>query len=159
MKNKIYIAGALSEQKQTKQFFNLFEDLKRFYEDIGAICEKHGIESFIPHLRHDPIKNPDLTPEGVYRRNADKLTQSDLLIAYVGLPSLGVGIELQLVKQADIPTVLLYEKDKYISRMARGNPAVIKEIIFSDFDDALAQLHDFLRNWTGGIIGKLTRLD
>lgn len=147
MRKKIYIAGALSEEKQKTQLLDFFGDLKKFYEDIGALCENLGFESFIPHLRHDPVKYPDLPSTEVYEHDIGELREADLLIAYVGLPSLGVGTELQFAKQTGIPIILLYEETKYVSRMARGNPVVIKEIIFSDFNDVLTKLYAFLKEW------------
>ncbi len=37
--------------------------------------------------------------------------------------------------------------DRRISRMARGNPAVVAEIHFTDQDDALHQLSHWLKEW------------
>jgi hypothetical protein len=89
-----------------------------------------------------------LTPKDIDRIDRLAVTQAYLMVAYVGVASSGVGIELELAHHADKPAVILYERTKLeerrISRLVRGNPAVIAEISFADFDDALAQLETFL---------------
>ena len=64
-----------------------------------------------------------------------QVEKSQIVLAYVGVPSLGVGQELEIAREKNIPIVLLMEKNAVISRMARGNPMVTAEIRFSDFQD------------------------
>jgi hypothetical protein len=67
------------------------------------------------------------------------------MVAYMGEPSTGTGIEIEYAKTHNIPVYILYEKGKRISRMLRGCPAVKKEIVFTDFDDAVRQFDAFLK--------------
>jgi hypothetical protein len=131
---KVYISGALTEVSNP-------DLLKKFYEDIGAICREFGMNPYIPHQHTDPDSHPNIIPRQVFERDYEQVLNSDLIIAYVGMPSLGVGSEIMIsAGEGNIPIILLREKGKKISRMARGNPAVIDEIAFTDYSDALSQL-------------------
>jgi 2'-deoxynucleoside 5'-phosphate N-hydrolase len=140
MKIKAYVSGVLTGGSE-------IESLKHFYEQVAAVCMAEGIDAYVPHLVSDPTENPGMSPEEVYDIDRRQVLESNLLIAYVGLPSLGVGQEIEIAREKNIPVVLLMEKDRKISRMARGNPVIIAEIHFSDFEDALSQLAAWLREW------------
>ncbi|MCA9364723.1 MAG: hypothetical protein KC736_02420 [Candidatus Moranbacteria bacterium] len=52
------------------------------------------------------------------------VSQCDLLIAYVGFPSLGTGAELEIARMASSDIILWWYEGETVSRMALGNPAV-----------------------------------
>ena len=130
---KVYISGALTGVENVAE-------AKAFYEALGVLSEQLGFLSYVPHLTTDPINNPDVTPRVVFETDKNQVIQSDLVIAYIGFPSIGVGMELAYAEVNAIPIILLYERDKLISRFPRGIPTLIAEIQFDSFDDALAQL-------------------
>jgi nucleoside 2-deoxyribosyltransferase len=140
MKITAYVSGALTGGDEITL-------LKHFYERIAETCKSVGIEAYVPHLVSDPIGNPNMTPEEVYDLDRRQVLDSNLLVAYVGYPSLGVGQEIEIARENNIPVVMLMENDRRISRMARGNPAVVAEIHFADHDDALHQLSHWLKEW------------
>jgi len=140
MKVKAYVSGVLTGGDE-------IQELKKFYERIADACTAAGIEAYVPHRVSDPVDNPDMTPEAVYDLDRQQVLDSNLLIAYIGLPSLGVGMEIEIAREKNIPVVVLMEKGRRISRIARGNPAVIAEIHFTDFEDAVAQLTIWLKEW------------
>lgn len=134
---QVYISGALTGISSP-------EAIKGFYENIGKVCDEVGYHAYVPHLHTDPIRDPDVSSEQVNETDRSILKSSRLVIAYVGLPSLGTGIEIEMAYHSSIPVILLYEKGKRVSRLARGNPAVEKEIVFENFDEALKQLYTYL---------------
>ena len=138
--NPIYVSGALTGIENP-------ERIKAFYETIGSLCEEIGFEAYVPHINTDPINNPDISPRQVFETDKSQVTASDLVIAYVGYPSFGVGMELAYAETNSIPIILLYEKGKEISRFPRGIPTVIVEIQFKDYEDALTQLKSVLEQW------------
>ena len=140
MKSRAYVSGVLTGVES-------LDVLKKFYEDISRVCAAEGVAAYVPHLVTDPEKNADFTPKEVYELDRLKVIESNLVIAYVGVPSLGVGQEIEIARESNIPVLLMMEKEARISRMARGNPAVIAEIRFEDFRDALKQLSLWLREW------------
>ena len=140
MKSRAYVSGVLTG-------VDSLDELKKFYEDISRVCAAEGVAAYVPHLVTDPEKNAEITPREVYELDRLKVIESNLVIAYVGVPSLGVGQEIEIARESNIPVLLMMEKEARISRMARGNPAVIAEIRFEDFRDALKQLSLWLREW------------
>lgn len=136
---KTYISGALTGIENT-------ETIKAFYEAIGSLCNELGFNSYVPHLNTDPITHPNVTPEEVYKTDKHQVTQADLVIAYLGYNSFGVGMELAFAAMENIPIILLYEENKIVSRFPRGIPTKIAEIQFKNYDDALIQLREILIN-------------
>lgn len=136
----VYISGALTGIE------NLVE-IKTFYEAIGALCQQIGLQAYVPHLNTDPINHPDVTPQQVFELDKYQVSQSDLVVAYIGFASLGVGMELAYADTNSIPIVLLYEEGKHISRFPRGIPSVISEIQFTNYENALMQLKVVLEQW------------
>ena len=137
---KIYVSGALTDVKNPIE-------TKALYEKIGLVCEEIGLQAYVPHLHTDPVNNPDITPREVFDKDKHQVSISDLVIAYLGSLSFGVGMELAYAENNKIPIILLYETGKRISRFPRGIPTVIAEIQFNDYEDALNQLKEVLLKW------------
>ena len=87
---KIYIGGALTHATK---------NLKNILEEAGNICQKYGIKTYIPHLGGtDPIKNPKITAYADWIKNNNIIATADIILAYVGVPSLGTGAELEIAR-------------------------------------------------------------
>ena len=67
------------------------------------------------------------------------------MVCYVGEPSLGTGIELEIAYQAGKPIILLSEVGSKVSRMARGVPSVVYHIESEGIDDAKRKLQQVLK--------------
>ncbi len=141
LEGKVYISGALTGIKNSIE-------IKAFYEAIGSLSQEMGFQAYVPHLKTDPTNNPDVSPRQVFEIDKHQVSTSDLVVAYLGIPSFGVGMELAYTEMNDIPLILLYERGKNISRFPRGIPTVISEIQFSSYEDALAQLRRILEQWS-----------
>ena len=137
---KIYVSGALTNVENPAE-------TKTLYEKIGLLCEEVGFQAYVPHLYTDPVNNPDITPREVFDKDKHQVSISDLVIAYLGSLSFGVGMELAYAENNKIPIILLYETGKRISKFPRGIPTVIAEIQFHEYEDALNQLGKFLLKW------------
>lgn len=136
---RIFFAGPLTELSHP-------EATKAFYIKLAEIARANGFYYFWAFLNGtDPIKNPEVTSRDVYKRDIAELEKSDCLVAYVGEPSTGTGLEIEHAKIKNIPVYLLYEKRKNVSRMLLGCPAVKKELVFSGEPDALAQFAALLK--------------
>jgi nucleoside 2-deoxyribosyltransferase len=135
---KVYVSGALTDVPNAVI-------TKKFYEKIGKLCQEKGFEAYVPHVNGtDPIENPNLTPNDVFETDYYHVSTADMVIAYVGAPSLGVGIELGWAHLLGIPTALLYEEDKRVSRLPRGLPPIIAEIKFQNYEEALEEIGNLL---------------
>jgi nucleoside 2-deoxyribosyltransferase len=121
------------------------EEIKKWYMEMADIATKNGFTWFWAFLSGtDPVKNPDVDPEYIYKKDLKELEDSDLMIAYIGEPSTGTGQEIEYAKEHNIPVYLIYEKDNPVSRMVIGNPAVKDIIEFTNQEDALKQLDALL---------------
>lgn len=146
---RIFFGGPLTDLKDP-------ERTKAFYKRMAQTAEANGVSYFWAFLSGtDPLKNPDVTPEFVYTRDTEELAKSDIMVAYMGEPTIGTGIEIEFAKTHNIPVVILYEKGKKISRMLRGDPSVKKEIVFASEDDAIAQLDAYIK----GLLASETETD
>lgn len=136
---RIFFAGPLTDLREP-------EKTKAFYRQLAAVAREARLDFFWAFLNGtDPIKNPDVPAPKVYEVDIYQLSQSDLMVAYVGEPSTGTGIEIEYAKNKGIPVYLLYEQGKRISRMLRGCPAIKKEIVFTSQEDALSQFRALLK--------------
>lgn len=142
----VYIAGALTGRNPQE-----LAELRQFYEHIGDACRQFGLTPYLPHQYSDPELAARLTPAHVDRLDRLAVTQAYLVVAYVGIPSLGVGIEVEMAHHANKPVVLVYEASalerRHVSRLMRGNPGVIHEIAFEDRDDAVEQIRDYIKTF------------
>jgi len=118
--NKIYVAGALT---------HVNNGIKDTYLKIAEICKITCDNIYVPHAQGtDPINHPDIIPEEVWRLDERAVATSDLIIAYVGEPSLGTGGELEIARFNNIDIILWWFKGQKVSRLPRGNPAIIEQI-------------------------------
>ena len=132
-KLKIYVSGALTGIEKPAK-------VKAFYEAIGKLCEQVGFQAYVPHLKTDPIANADALPRQVFETDKHQVSTSQLVIAYLGTTSFGVGMELAYAEVNKIPIIILYEQGKIISRFVLGIPTVIEQIQFENYEDALIRL-------------------
>jgi len=139
MSAKAYISGPITTINPT--------EVLAFYEAIGSLCREIGLQPYVPHLDTDATTDVSITPSEVYEKDVQEIITSELLIAYVGIPSVGVGAELGRAAMNGIPVILLYERGARVSRLVRGIPTVVAEIQFNDYEDALAQLKSVLYKW------------
>jgi len=70
----------------------------------------------------------------VYEIDRAHVTSAAVLIAYAGIPSFGVGIEVELAREHSVPVIVVAERERPISRLLLGNPAVVEVVKFADLD-------------------------
>jgi len=141
----VYVCGPLTELSDSQQ-----EGVKKFYSRIGDLCEEAtGTRGFVPHEQYDPIKNADFTPAEIDSAERKQIIESTSLLVVVAIePSWGGGIEVEMANNNKIPVIILAEekklKNRRISRLLRGNPAVKKIISYSNEEEAIKKLRDEL---------------
>lgn len=139
---RIFFGGPLTDLTNPEQ-------TKAFYVALAQAATECGFTYYWAFQRGtDPEENPDVPAERVYQIDTYELEKSDLMIAYVGEPSTGTGIEIEYARTRDIPVYLLYEKGKRISRMLKGSPIIKGNIEFTSEDDACAKLKSLLLSLT-----------
>ncbi len=143
MFRKAYMSGPLTGLLQPAEIY-------AFYEALALACAAQGVALYLPHQVSDPLRSPGLKPQDVYTLDRSRVAAADLVIAYVGLPSLGVGCEIEIAGEYGVPVVLLAEQDAAVSRMIRGHPAVIAELRFNDPAGGVRQLAAWLAGQQAG---------
>src|SRR6266404_7612865 len=122
-----YISGALTALDDAPR-------TKLFYEVLAEIAEAAGLRAYLPHRVSDPVVAANLDPRTVYEIDRAHVTSAAVLIAYAGIPSFGVGIELERAREHAVPVIIVAERDRPISRLLLGNPAVVEVVKFADLD-------------------------
>src|SRR5881397_3541081 len=122
-----YISGALTALEDAPR-------TKLFYELLAEIAEAAHLRAYLPHRVTDPVAAAHLDPRSVYEIDRAHVTGAAVVIAYAGIPSFGVGIEVELAREHAVPVIIVAERDRPISRLLLGNPAVVEVVKFADLD-------------------------
>ncbi|HUQ41642.1 MAG TPA: hypothetical protein VM052_03995 [Candidatus Limnocylindrales bacterium] len=122
-----YVSGALTSLEDGAR-------TRLFYELLAEVVESAGLRAYLPHRVTDPVTAAHLDPRAVYDIDRAHVTASRVVLAYAGIPSFGVGIEVELAREHGIPVVLVVERDRAVSRLLLGNPAVVEVVRFADLD-------------------------
>ena len=122
-----YISGALTALDDAPR-------TKLFYELLAEIAAAAGLRAYLPHRVSDPVVAADLDPRAVYEIDRAHVTGAAVVIAYAGIPSFGVGIEVELAREHGVPVIIVAERDRPISRLLLGNPAVVEVVKFADLE-------------------------
>ena len=108
-----YISGALLNAAQ-------IEKSRALYERFAQACRDAGWDAYVPHQHADPVRDPHLSNVDVAERDLENVTAADVLVAYVGEPSLGVGAEVAIALRAGKRILLVAEADRRVSRFLLG---------------------------------------
>jgi hypothetical protein len=122
-----YVSGALTSLEDGAR-------TRLFYELLAEVVETAGLRAYLPHRVTDPVMAADLDPRAVYDIDRAHVTGSRVVVAYAGIPSFGVGIEVELAREHGVPVILVVERERTVSRLLLGNPAVVEVVRFADLD-------------------------
>ena len=122
-----YISGALTGLDDAPR-------TKLFYELLAEIADGARLRPYLPHRVTDPVAAAKCDPRAVYEIDRAHVTAARVLIAYGGLPSFGVGIEVELAREHAIPVIVVAERERAVSRLLLGNPAVVEVVRFGDLE-------------------------
>ena len=136
---KIYFAGAIRGGRENAQ---LYENIIAYLKEKGKVLTEH-------------VGNTDLSWEGetskkdeeIYNRDIKWLQSTDIVVAEVTTPSLGVGYELGIAEKLQIPILCLYRSvnGKSLSAMVQGNKAFICRE-YKTFIEAQKWIDDFIQS-------------
>ncbi|MGH2451969.1 MAG: hypothetical protein ACRDGE_12025, partial [Candidatus Limnocylindria bacterium] len=127
MTGEAYISGALTGLEDGAR-------ARLFYELLAEIVSSTGLRPYLPHRATDPVGMPDLDPRTVYELDRAHVLRSRIVVAYGGVPSFGVGIEVELAREHGIPVIVVAERDRPVSRVLLGSPAVAAVVRFGDLE-------------------------
>jgi len=133
---KVYIFGPI---------FLFGEDYLPIYKKLNQLCAKYFDEVIGTYPDFWESKE---SPKEFYGRTYETITKCDLFIAEVSSPSHGVGMELQMAQEHNIPVWALVKSgiDFSKSTMVLGLP-VLKEIIsYTNTEDLIEKLDQKLNS-------------
>ena len=122
-----YVSGALTALEEGAR-------MRLFYELLAEVVESVGFRAYLPQRVSDPVAAAHLEPRAVYDIDRGHVTSARVVVAYAGIPSFGVGIEVELAREHAVPVVLVVERERTVSRLLLGNPAVVEVVRFADLD-------------------------
>lgn len=131
---KFYFAGSIRGGREKVEL----------YIKINELLEKYG-EILDRHVANPNLSNigENVSTEEIYQRDIHWIEESDLMIAEVSMPSLGVGYELSYAERLGKRIICLCDHSVNLSAMVAGNPNF--EIIrYEDSNDLLNQLNVIL---------------
>jgi 2'-deoxynucleoside 5'-phosphate N-hydrolase len=140
---RVYISGALMGASDLNRVRNL-------YQRFAEACEAVQWEPYLPHTRTDPERDGGATPSEVIDADLRELNRSDVVIAYLGEPSLGVGAEVVLAMQSGKAILAVYESSRRVSRFVGGlleRYPQARVLSFESVDEAAS--------WIGNQLGTL----
>eukprot|EP00301_Raphidiophrys_heterophryoidea_P011984 c18259_g1_i1.p1 GENE.c18259_g1_i1~~c18259_g1_i1.p1 ORF type:complete len:163 (+),score=46.45 c18259_g1_i1:55-489(+) len=115
---KVYFCGSIRAGRQ---------DLPIYQELIAYMTTKWQANVLTSHIG-DPlleeIGEKNLSEEEIYARDCAWMTEADLVVAEVTVPSLGVGYEIAFVEARKKPVLCLFRttNGNKLSAMVRGCP-------------------------------------
>jgi len=136
-----YISGALTALEDAPR-------TKLFYELLAEIAEDAKLRAYLPHRVTDPVTAAQIDARAVYEIDRAHVAAAAVVIAYAGIPSFGVGIEVELARERGIPVIVVAERERPISRLLLGNPAVVEVVRFGDLES--------LRRSLAAALGRVT---
>jgi len=126
------------------------------YEAIVNALLEEGHDVPTAHLSSPDILSLEAvtSPEEVYHRDVNWVTQCDALIAEVSTPSHGVGYEIALALSLGKPVLCIYRSGRKVSKMITGNDhASLKQAEYHLDAEAVTIVCDFLRYMNGTLSG------
>lgn len=110
---KIYFSGSIVGGRENAQI----------YAQIVEYLQARGHEVPTAHVARPDVldwekKNP---PSLIYERDIDWIRESEVMIAEVSTPSMGVGYEIATALHLAKPVLCLYRQGSTVSKMILGN--------------------------------------
>ncbi|MFA5349571.1 MAG: hypothetical protein WC309_04395 [Candidatus Paceibacterota bacterium] len=99
---RAYIAGSLTDLQGN------YEKMMAFYRQIEDVCKKNNITPYLPHGNLN-----DASPEKIYQECYKNLEEVNILIAYIGKPSTGTGMEIVWANKMEKTIILIGEKEVF----------------------------------------------
>ncbi len=135
---KVYFSGSISGGREKEHVYLVIVEL---LEEMGCnVLSEHVAR---PELLAEHSSD---APEVIYARDMLWLEESQMVIAEVSTPSLGVGYEICHALAIGKPVLCLFEEGTGLSKMILGNshPGIVVRS-YSDLESLGTALNDFAK--------------
>lgn len=133
---KFYFAGAI---RGGRDRVDTYIKINELLEKYGEVLDKHVANPNVYSMEADK------TPEEIYTRDVNWIEESDLLIAEISTPSLGVGYELAYAERLHKKIIILGDNNIKLSSMITGNKN-FELIAYDNEQDLLEKLDNRLKS-------------
>jgi len=115
---KIYFSGAI---RGGRDDVNIYRQIIQHLEKFGTV-----LTAYIGDPNLDLINGEGRSDTFIWERDVRWVRESQVLVAEVTQPSLGVGYEIAIAHESHIPVLAFYQKESVsrISAMIAGDPNV-----------------------------------
>lgn len=113
-------------------------DMLPAYNHICNFLHKQGFEVMSWHVVDTSLENTEsvMSEKEIFERDMGLIEESDILLAEVTVPSIGVGYEVCHAIHKGIPVICMHKKGANVSSMVLGNIYdKIMTIEYSDIDE------------------------
>ena len=124
-KIKVYFAGSIRGGRDKAEDYKKIASL---IEDYAEILDKHVVDLKLK------VTGESINQEEIYERDIKWIEKSDIFIAEVTNPSLGVGYEIGYAEKLNKKIICLCEETANISAMIGGNKN-LDLIFYSSIDE------------------------
>ena len=134
---KIYFAGSIRGGRNDREFY---EKIINYLQNFGEVLTEH-----VGHASITPSGEADMSDQEIYNRDIGWLSSSDVVVADVSMPSLGVGFEIARAVELKKKVLCLYrvQADKKLSAMISGCPDIhVKK--YQTFEEVMQIIDDFV---------------
>ena len=132
---KFYFAGSI---KGGREKLDVFIKINELLAKYGEVLDKHVADPNVFELEKD------VSQEERYERDIKWIAESDMLVAEVSTPSLGVGYEISYAERLGKRVICVYDENIQISAMISGNKNC-ELISYKNVDDLLSQLESKIK--------------
>lgn len=139
---KIYFAGSI---RAGQEMVDIYKELIIFLKNYGNVVMEHCAIKNVTILDREM----KLTDNDLYMRDIEGLKRSDLMIAEVTKPSLGVGFEVAKGVEFGKPVVCLFKKNLgyNLSALIAGNKE-IHVINYETLEEVKEKLNQKIKSLT-----------
>ena len=133
---KIYFAGSI---RGGREDVNLYAEIIKHLQKYGEVLTEHVADENLAETGEK-----DLTDKEIHDRDMNWLFRSEVIVAEVTAPSLGVGYEIRAAYESKKNILCLFrpQKDKRLSAMISGCAGInIGE--YNHLDEACEKIDDF----------------
>lgn len=137
---KVYFAGSIRGGRQDqKDYFKIIS----FIDEYAQVLTEHIGKTELSD------KGENLSDKQIHDRDMDWINSSNLVIAEVSNPSLGVGYEIGRAIEKGKSVLALYKEGspKKLSAMINGSDKIINKS-YKDLKEAKKIIDDFFNNYT-----------
>ncbi|ADI74630.1 hypothetical protein Metev_1794 [Methanohalobium evestigatum Z-7303] len=98
-------------------------DMLPVYNHICNLLYNHGFRVMSWHVVDSNLEDTEseMSEQEIFKRDAGLIDMSDLLIAEVSVPSIGVGYEICHAISKNVPVICLHKSGSNVSSMVLGN--------------------------------------